>query len=272
MATYLAQGIVLKRRAYREHDRIVTIMTDAYGKIDAVARGVRKPTSKLAGHLEPFSYSAFMFATGRVFDVLATSIKQSSFRIPQTDLLSFGLVSYFYEAVDVLTRPRLPDRELFHLLVSYLHDVEESLDPHGGSPVFQRILLTELYLVQLIKHLGFAPLLDQCVIGHEPFVTSDGLSMSLRHSGLVCERHRPSDETPIPLKRQTVEVLRLMNDGHVEALRFIEQSSESLQEATRSVNDLLTHHIGAPLAARSFVRSLLRPAYAKPETSTQTAH
>ncbi|MFH1171548.1 MAG: DNA repair protein RecO, partial [bacterium] len=220
-STYLAQGIVLARHDYREVDRIVTIFTDEYGKIDAVARGVRKPLSKLAGHLEPFSYSSFMLATGRTFDVLATSVKLSSFRIPQSDVLSFALATYFFEATDRLTRQRQPDRALFGLLVRFLELFEASLDPHGGSPAFQRVLLTEFFLFRLIHHLGFAPLLDRCALGKELLGTDD-LAMSTAHGGFVCREHRTGNSTAQAISPQTVEILRLMADGHLEALRFVQ--------------------------------------------------
>src|SRR5690606_7475011 len=98
--TYLTSGIVLRRRDYKEFDRLYTLYTEDYGKIEAIARGSRKITSKLAGHLEPMSYSSFMLATGRAFDVLATSVRISSFKFPHNDLLAFALANYFFEAVD----------------------------------------------------------------------------------------------------------------------------------------------------------------------------
>ena len=255
-STYLAQGIVLKRRDYREYDRIVTIFTDEYGKIDAVARGVRKPLSKLAGHLEPLSYSSFMLATGRVFDVLATSVKLSSYRIPQNDVLSFALATYFFEAVDRLTRARQPDAPLFRLQVRFLELFEEHLDPYGGPAQFQRILLTAFFLLQLLQRLGFAPSLDRCVIGHETIGT-ENLGLSSTNGGLVCAAHRRVGETAHPLSPQAVEMLRLMADDHLDALRFTTGTRVLVAETVRAINTLITYHLGEPLASRAFVRELL---------------
>lgn len=255
-STYLAQGIVLKRRDYREYDRIVTIFTDEYGKIDAIARGVRKPLSKLAGHLEPLSFSSFMFATGRVFDVLASSVKLSSYRIPQSDVLSFALATYFFEAVDQLTRPRQPDAPLFQLQVRFLELFEEHLDPYGGSAQFQRILLTAFFLLQLLQRLGFSPSLDRCVLGHERIGIHD-LGLSTAHGGLVCAEHRRLGETTHPLSPQSVEMLRVMADGHLDALRFTTGTHATVAETVRAINTLITYHLGEPLASRAFVRELL---------------
>ncbi|MBI3956473.1 MAG: DNA repair protein RecO [Candidatus Kerfeldbacteria bacterium] len=256
-STYLANGVVLRHRDHRDYDRIITVFSDEYGKIDAVARGVRKPLSKLAGHLEPFSYSAFMFATGRSFDVLATSVKRSSYRIPQTDVLSYGLACSFFEAADRLTRPRQPDEPLFRLLVRFLETFEQSLDPHGGSAALQRVLITEFFLVQLIIHLGFAPSLDRCVVGKEP-LPETGVVLDMAHGGLVCDSHRSREGNTLPIGRQTVEMLRLMADGAIEPIRFATGSRDTVAEVARAVNTMITYHLGEPLTSRAFVREMLK--------------
>ena len=53
--SYRAQGIVLRHVEVGEADRILTLYTLEYGKVQAIAKGVRKLRSRKAGHLEPFS-------------------------------------------------------------------------------------------------------------------------------------------------------------------------------------------------------------------------
>lgn len=55
MKRYQSKGIVLKRINYAEADRILTFFTPKHGKVTAIAKGVRKPKSKLAGGIELFS-------------------------------------------------------------------------------------------------------------------------------------------------------------------------------------------------------------------------
>lgn len=257
-ATYLTNGIVLRRRDYREFDRIITVFTEEYGKIDAVARGVRKIVSKLAGHLEPLSYASFMLARGRVFDVLATSVRLSSFRIPQTDLLAFALASYFFEAVDRMTRPNQQDKALFHLLVDYLATFEHTADDSHRGTAFQRVLTTEYSLFQLLRALGFAPSLERCISGQEHLASAEVAGITLAGGGVVCAAHRKAGDELLQPSQQAVEALRLMADGELAALRLIEQNAGTLREIAQLENGMIVYHIGEPLASEPFLRSLLQ--------------
>jgi len=59
------QGIVLSRTDYGEADRILTFLTPDQGKVSAIAKGVRKQKSKLAGGIELFSVSEISYILGR---------------------------------------------------------------------------------------------------------------------------------------------------------------------------------------------------------------
>ena len=57
--TYQTPAIVIKKTKLGEADRILTFYTPEMGKIQGVAKAVRKPSSKLSGHLEMLSYSLY---------------------------------------------------------------------------------------------------------------------------------------------------------------------------------------------------------------------
>lgn len=59
------QAIILRRTDYGEADRIVMLLTEQQGKMSAIAKGVRKPKSKLAGGLELFATCEVTILTGK---------------------------------------------------------------------------------------------------------------------------------------------------------------------------------------------------------------
>src|SRR4030081_2051744 len=65
MATYVDEGIVLRRVDYSETDRVLTVLTRQHGKLGVLARGVRKQGSKLAPHTDLFTRSVMQLASGR---------------------------------------------------------------------------------------------------------------------------------------------------------------------------------------------------------------
>lgn len=60
-----SMAIVLSRRDYGEADRILTVITPEHGKLRLIAKGVRKPKSKLAGGIELFSENQLVYVVGR---------------------------------------------------------------------------------------------------------------------------------------------------------------------------------------------------------------
>ncbi len=255
-STYLTDGVVLARRDWREYDRLITLYTEKYGKVETVARGVRKITSKLAGNLEPMTYARFMLARGRTFDVVASSVKQSSFQIAQNDLGAFALASYFLEVLDRLTRPNLPDHELFALLVEYLDELERDVALHDGSPVFQRLLLTEFFLLRVLHQLGFLPALETCAAGRETLPHAE-LWFSFAHGGLVCDDHRGNDTGAQRIRPQVAEILRLMGDGELEPVRLIKRDDRSAADIGFLLNTFITHVAGEPMRSEQYFLSIL---------------
>lgn len=86
-------GIVLKRTNYGEADRIITVLTKDLGKIQVMAKGVRRERSKLAGGIEPFSISEIGIVKGRGdIDVLTSARLQTHFGkiVRSLDTLDFA--------------------------------------------------------------------------------------------------------------------------------------------------------------------------------------
>ena len=70
MPTYRDEAVVLRTHKLGEADRIITMLSRRHGKIRAVAKGVRRTTSKFGARLEPFSHVDLQFAVGRTLDVV----------------------------------------------------------------------------------------------------------------------------------------------------------------------------------------------------------
>jgi DNA repair protein RecO (recombination protein O) len=75
---YQTEAIIIKKIKLGEADRILTLYTSDYGKIEAVAKGVRRPKSKMAGHLELLTHSQLRLAHGRNLDTIIGTQKMIS--------------------------------------------------------------------------------------------------------------------------------------------------------------------------------------------------
>ena len=82
--TYRDEGVVLRTHKLGEADRIITLLSHRHGKVRAVARGVRRTSSKFGARLEPFSHVDLQFATGRTLDVITEAVTFRPYSEPLT--------------------------------------------------------------------------------------------------------------------------------------------------------------------------------------------
>lgn len=156
--TYSTKAIVIRRMPFRESDSIVTFFCRDYGKKDLVARGVKKPGSKLAGHIELITLVDLMAVRGKQFDYLGSAISRDSFVRLKGDLMS---VSWAMKGLEKFNKwVKIGDNtqadEIFILLSNFLSAIEQG--------IFNPEIVYYLFLFKYIAITGYAPKLDRCVI------------------------------------------------------------------------------------------------------------
>lgn len=120
MRPFSTPAIILRRTNYGEADRIVNILTPAHGKISAIAKGVRKPKSKLAGGLELFAICELTIMQGRGELGLITSARLKQFF---GDILKdYDRMQFAYEAIKLVNRAAetVSEPEFYQLLAEVL--------------------------------------------------------------------------------------------------------------------------------------------------------
>lgn len=126
MAIYQDQVITLKSRAYRDHDALVTLFGRHHGKIAAVARGVRRAKSKMAGQLHPLTFSVVTLYHGRSsLDNVTEADLQKGFPRIAEDLDRLGWAMVLADVVDQLLPEREASEESFVVLLSALDALNE---------------------------------------------------------------------------------------------------------------------------------------------------
>lgn len=159
----VTEAIVLSRTDFQEADRILTVLTPKHGKLRVIAKGVRRPKSKLAGGIELFSINNLTILPGR------SEIKT---------LVSSRLVKYYGEIVKDIKRTML-GYELLKRLNRYVED--EAGPEYFGllSSTLEGLNDSELSLEAL--ELWFTMRLLQ-VTGHAPNLRTDTTGKTLQAS------------------------------------------------------------------------------------------
>jgi DNA repair protein RecO (recombination protein O) len=157
MPLYKEQGIVLRAAKLGEADKIVTVMTQGAGKVRAVAKGIRKTTSRFGARLEPLTHVSLMVYRGRgSLDTVSQAEIISPFRAIREDLGSFAAGETMLEAVDKVAEEHERNVRLFLLLLSGLR----ALDIRPTDPA----AVAESFLLKLLSLSGFHPNLLACAV------------------------------------------------------------------------------------------------------------
>jgi DNA repair protein RecO (recombination protein O) len=186
MPLYKEQGVVLRSQKLGEADKIVTVMTQGSGKVRAVAKGIRKTTSRFGARLEPFTHVSLMVYRGRgSLDTVSQAEIVSPFRSLRNDLDRFAAGETMLEAVDKVAEEHERNVRLFMLLLTGLRALDTG--PKDAAAV------TESFLLKMLSLSGFHPSLTACAVCGLPepsrFASGQG--------GAVCSDHADPDSGPV---------------------------------------------------------------------------
>src|SRR6516165_7854209 len=121
MSLFRDNGVVLRTYRLGEADRIVVFLTERHGKVRAVAKGVRKTTSKFGARLEPLTQVDLLLWQGRSeLDIVNQVEVLNTFRAVREDLDRVPRGMALLEVADQLAQERHPDPRLYTMLTGAL--------------------------------------------------------------------------------------------------------------------------------------------------------
>lgn len=174
---YTIEAVILSSKDIKEVDRIYHVFSRERGKLRLVGRGVRKPTAKLAGGLEPLTRGELWVIKSKWLDKITGVVPGTFF--PMVDFEAIRLALLTCEVVAALTPEEEPNEQLFDALDTYL-------DRLPASPPEKQVLLTVGLLLKTIRFSGFEPLLQQCSSCGRP-ITPEATTWFHIPRGVECE-------------------------------------------------------------------------------------
>jgi DNA repair protein RecO (recombination protein O) len=201
---YKTEAIVLKRTNLGEADNIITFYTPNLGKIRAVAKGVRRPRSKLGGHLELLTQSSLLLAQGQNLDVITQSQTIESFLPLRSDLWRTSCAIYVAELADQFTVEQVENYPVYMLLqTTLLWLCEARSEAHGNE------LVLRYFELHLLSHLGYQPELYQCLNCRSPLVPERNF-FSASGGGVICPNCARKEQLVRPISADAIKVMRFL--------------------------------------------------------------
>lgn len=111
------EAIVLKTADLGETDRLLTIYSKELGKINILAKGVKKLESKLRCHIEPISCSRLILVEGKSFLILKDATLAEQFLAVRRDLDKAKIAYEIINLVDELIVGEEKDEGIWSLIL-----------------------------------------------------------------------------------------------------------------------------------------------------------
>lgn len=145
---------MLRTHKLGEGDRILTVLTKNHGQIRAVAKGVRKTTSKFGARLEPFMVVDLQLFEGRNLDTVAQAEQLANYGGNiVADYVKYTAASAMAEACERLTKESSSSQH-YMLLLGGLRTL--------ASGERDSVAVLDSYLLRALTISGWVPELDVC--------------------------------------------------------------------------------------------------------------
>lgn len=246
MALYKAEGIIIKSFNLGEADRILTIYTRQYGKISAVAKGVRKSKSKLRGSTQTLTHAELVLYRGRSLDTITQCEAKEMFVGIREDLYRWAYATFMLELLDAMVPEGQPQVGVFVRLLLSLHLVESLEEPELGALFFA---------VHLLQLLGYQPQLSRCASCGSR-LKNHQMAISGTYGGLLCSDCISLDPYCFPVQGGEIAVWRKLLAIDVRLLGRLKLSSQLQYDLFQVLKYYIQYHLERQLKSVSFLRHL----------------
>lgn len=241
--SYRAQGLVIRHREFGEADRILTLYTLEKGKLQAIAKGVRKMKSHKAGHLEPFTQVTLQLAKGRNLEVVTQVETMRNFSNIRENLKLTALAAYVVELLDRFTYEEGENRSLYNLVVETLARLDGGISPG---------LVVHYYEVHLMDILGFKPQLRKCVVCGAEIQPEDQF-FSAKLGGVLCPNSLSGDPSAWPVSMNALRYLRFFQRSPWPQVKNRTIPEEVDRELSKLIEKYLTYLLEYGLKTTGFL-------------------
>lgn len=252
---YKTEAIVLDRKDFGEADRLLTLYTPGLGKVRAIAKGARRTTSRLSGHIELFTHTSLFLAAGRNLDIVTQSQLIHSHERLREDLWRAALGFHLLELVNHFSEERLESPPVWHALLEALRRLDEAqprTEPivqagiaaetraQYGERAVNPELVVRCFEAQLLDHTGYRPEVRCCTLCRERLLPVENY-FHAPSGGVLCPHCAAGHAGLLPLSVDAIKVLRLLQDGDFDLASRLRLAGDTLRQMETAMRRHISH-------------------------------
>src|SRR4030042_2002840 len=229
---YQTEAVVIKKTKLGEADSILTFFTPRLGKIQGFARSLRKPKSKMAGHLEILTHSTVSFSRGRGnIDTITGAQTINTFLPLRNDLWLTSCGLYVVELVHQFTAEHQENFPLFQLMLDTLNRL---------CQVDNKELVLRYFELHLLESAGYRPQMRECVACHRALEPTTN-SFSPSAGALLCPDCSLNQPFSYSLSVNAQKVMRLLQRNDYASTSRVQIDAELAREMESVITLYLKH-------------------------------
>lgn len=199
--TLKTKAIVLSEKEFGEADKLFSVYTENFGKIEVLGKGIRKNKAKLKGALQPLNYISLEFVEGKNFLIATDAILEENFEELKKEIKKYRLALYLCQLVDKLVKGEERDAKIWQLLLETLNELKLTDNKNE--------LIIRYFEWNLLSLLGFEPELYHCTLCQER-ISKGKFYFSAREGGIICEKCKEKAKEHREISRDAIKILRVI--------------------------------------------------------------
>lgn len=234
--------IVLGRTKLREQDLILTMIDENGAQVRAVAKGARKPGSRLAARTELFCECDMLLSCGRGLPIVQEAEVRNRHGHLAYDMGRVAAGSAMCEVARLTCYEDMEDPFLYRILSRALDAIGEASDAQNEA------LLVSAYAIKVLSHCGWRPVLDACVACGEPSIAR----FSVASGGVLCQSCAKDVAGAMPVTEEQVLWVGSLIHSTFDTLATCEVAQETSTFLTHLAHAWCATHLDARLRAFEF--------------------
>jgi DNA repair protein RecO (recombination protein O) len=241
---YTTDAIVLSRFDFGEADRILTLITPGAGKLKAIAKGIRRPTSRLGGSLEPFAELQVALARGRTFEVVTQVSVGHAWLNLRDSLESAATAWYLAELADRSLEERHAAEPLYTLLRRAYGLLDAGMAPGR---------VARWYEMHLADELGMRPEVDRCAECDRMLEAEGHFRWVPQVGGALCDRCPGPSHDRSGLSLEGLKLLKAYQRLDIEAIAALRLTESAEREVETAMRDFIGHALERDARSLAFL-------------------
>lgn len=244
MKLYKSKGIVLKTSKLGEADKIITILSPKNGKIQAVAKGIRKTKSKFGARLEPFTYVNLLLYEGKSLDIITQVEIITSFKQIRNDLDKVTRGGVMLELINKSTQMGEKAERIFYLLLNSLKQLARTNNYELFLAAFQ---------IELMSILGYRLYLENCISCGKD-IPQEEIYLSFGEGGIICNKCKEEKMQSISISKKCLNLIKRINTTDCDQWYNLSASEQTLSEISEISQLYVDYYLEAPLKSRHLLK------------------